>query len=142
MKNLSNENIIHVKNNGIEYIQFKKLLEYEDKIVHAYSIGIEKSYRTVVKEGEILEEKRKQTQENYKNLCNSIGADYDKLVYSNQVHTDRIEAVENIKNFEQEKIQVDGLCTNTKGITLSTMNADCILFLFYDPVKNVISFPI
>ena len=139
MKNLSNKNIIHVNDKGVEYIQFKKLLEYKDKIVHCYTIGTEKSYRTVVKEGETLEEKRRQTQENYRNLCNSIGADYEKLVYSNQLHTDRVECVENIKNFEQERIEVDGLCTNTKGITLSTINADCILFLFYDPVKNVIA---
>lgn len=139
MKDLSNENIIHVTRDGIEYIQFKKLLEYQDKIVHAYSVGIEKSYRIVVKDGETLEQKTAQTRENYKNLCNSIGASYEELVYSNQVHTDRIECVEDIKNFEQEKIEVDGLCTNTKGISLSTINADCILFIFYDPVKNVIA---
>ena len=29
---LSNENVVHIKNNGIEYIQFRKLLEYKDKI--------------------------------------------------------------------------------------------------------------
>ena len=30
MKNLSNENIIHVKNGDVEYIQFRKLLENGD----------------------------------------------------------------------------------------------------------------
>ena len=34
----SNENIIHVKDGDVEYIQFKKLLEYKDKLVHAYSL--------------------------------------------------------------------------------------------------------
>ena len=33
MKDLSNKDIIHVKNNEVEYIQFKRLLEYKDKIV-------------------------------------------------------------------------------------------------------------
>ncbi len=127
MKDLSNENIIHVINNEIEYIQFKKLLEYKDKIVHAYTIGLEKNYR------------RSQAGDNYKNLCREIGANFEKLVYSNQLHTDKVEAIEEIKNFEQEKIEVDGLCSKTKGITLSTINADCILFLFYDPEKNVIA---
>ena len=127
MKDLSNENIIHVEKNGIQYIQFKKLLEYQEKVVHAYTIGLEKNYR------------RSRAGDNYKNLCNIIGADFEKLVYSNQLHTDRVEALENIKDFEQEKIQVDGLCTNTNGLTISTINADCILFLFYDPVKNVIA---
>lgn len=126
MKDLSNKNIIHVKNNGIEYIQFKRLLEYQDKIVHAYTIGRDKNYR------------RSEAKNNYLCLCNAIGADYEKLVYSYQLHTDRVEALENIRDFEQEKIKVDGLCTNTKGMAISTVNADCILFMFYDPVKNVI----
>ena len=43
---LSNENIMHVKNKGLEYLQFKKLLEYKDIINHAYSLGIDKNYRT------------------------------------------------------------------------------------------------
>ena len=127
MKDLSNENIIHVRKNGIEYIQFKKMLQYQDKVLHAYTLGLEKNYR------------RSQAGDNYKNLCSAIGADFGKLVYSNQLHTDKVELVQDIKDFEQEKMQVDGLCTDTKGITLSTVNADCILFLFYDPVKNVIA---
>ena len=127
MKDLSNENIIHVKNNGIQYIQFKRLLEYQDKIVHCYTIGLEKNYR------------RSEARDNYLHLCNEIGADYEKLVYSNQLHTNKVECIESVKDFGQEKINVDGLCTKTKGITLSTVNADCILFLFYDPVKNVIA---
>ena len=32
MKDLSNENVIHVKKNGVEYLQFRKLLEYSDII--------------------------------------------------------------------------------------------------------------
>lgn len=139
MKDLSNENVVHVKKDGIQYLQFKKLLEYNDKIVHAYTIGLEKNYRRVVQTGKDGIVKIGQAQENYKKLCKTIGVDYEKLVYSEQFHTDRVESVEEVKDFGQEKIQVDGLCTNTKGITLSTVNADCILFLFYDPVKNVIA---
>ena len=30
MKDLSNKNIIHVKNGDVEYIQFRKLLEYKE----------------------------------------------------------------------------------------------------------------
>lgn len=137
MKDLSNENVIHIKKDGIQYIQFKRLLEYNDKIVHAYTMGIEKDYKRKLPVGE--ESKRIQIQENYRELCEAVGADYERLVYSNQSHTDIVESVEDIKDFRQDKIEVDGLCTNTKGITLSTVNADCILFLFYDPVKNVIA---
>lgn len=127
MKDLSNENIIHVKNNGIEYIQFKRLLQYQDKIVHCYTIGQDKNYR------------RKEAGANYSHLCKALNIDCEKLVYSNQLHTDKVECVEEVRDFEDEKLNVDGLCTNTKGITISTVNADCILLIFYDPIKNTIA---
>lgn len=126
MKDLSNENIIHVKNNGVEYIQFKRLLQYQDKIVHCYTIGRDKNYR------------RKEAGDNYIHLCKALEIDYEKLVYSNQLHTDKVESIEEVIDFEKEKLNVDGLCTNAKGVTISTVNADCILLIFYDPIKNVI----
>ena len=46
MKDLSNENVIHVKKDGIEYLQFRKLLEYSDIVKHAYAIGLDKNFRT------------------------------------------------------------------------------------------------
>ena len=39
---LSNENVIHVEKEGIQYLQFRKLLKYSDIITHGYSLGIEK----------------------------------------------------------------------------------------------------
>ena len=44
--NLSNENVLHFRKDGVEYLQFKKLLEYQDVINHAYSLGLDKNYRT------------------------------------------------------------------------------------------------
>ena len=43
-------------------------------------------------------------------------------------------------DFNLEKYyKTDGLITNQKNIILSTTNADCILLLFFDPVKKVIA---
>ena len=36
---LSNENIIHVKKGDVEYLQFKELLKYSDRVQHAYSLS-------------------------------------------------------------------------------------------------------
>jgi len=52
MKDLSNENIIHVKKDGIQYLQFRKLLEYSDIINHAFGIGLDRNYRTAKSKGE------------------------------------------------------------------------------------------
>lgn len=139
MKDLTNENVIHVKKKNTEYLQFRKLLEYGKKITHAYTLGIDKNYRTVSKNGNMTEEERKKVRENFKQLCEEIGADVSKIVGSNQFHTDHVECVENLISFNEKQIQVDGICTNREGILLSTINADCILLLFYDPVKNVVA---
>lgn len=37
---LSNENIVHVKKDGIEYLQFKRLLEFKN-LVHAYTLSVD-----------------------------------------------------------------------------------------------------
>lgn len=143
---LSNENIIHVKNEKIEYIQFRKLLEYEDILIHSYSLGNGLNFRTsTVKKEELPLEEYKKAVEDYKSLCDSIGCNYKKLVKTNQEHTDCVKVVNNkIKCGEpdfnlKEYFSTDGLITNKKDIILSTTNADCILLLFFDPVKKVIA---
>lgn len=142
MKDLSNENVIHVKKNGIEYLQFKKLLEYSDIINHAYGIGLERNYRTSKNKGDKAYNK---SINDYKDLCTAIGIDYTNCVKPCQEHTKNIRTVKQKMNkgkieFEQEEYKAtDGLITNQANIALATTNADCILLIFFDPVKKVIS---
>lgn len=142
MKNLSNENIIHVKKDGIEYIQFRKLLEYSDIINHAYGIGLDRNYRTVKSNGE---EKYNKAIKDYKELCDAIGINYKNCVKPCQEHTKNIRNVKQKMNigkidFEQEEYKsTDGLITNQSNMALATTNADCILLIFFDPVKKVIA---
>lgn len=143
---LSNKNVIHVKKDNIEYLQFKKLLEYSDKVSHAYSLGTNFDFRTSKPNKENLsEEKYKKVIENYKNLCNAIDVDYRRLVKTNQEHTDEIKIIDKKINQNEPDFNLscydrtDGYITSNKNIILSTTNADCILLIFYDPVKNVIA---
>ena len=142
MKNLSNENIIHVKKDGIQYLQFKKLLEYSDIVNHAYGIGLERNYRTVKSNGE---EKYNKAIKDYKDLCDAIGIYYTNCIKPSQEHTKNIRIVRQKMNkgnidFEQEEYKsTDGLITNQSDIALATTNADCILLMFFDPVKKVIA---
>ena len=142
MKDLSNENIIHVKKDGIEYIQFKKLLEYSDIINHAYGIGLDRNYRTSNTRDR---EKYNKSINDYKELCTAIGSDYINCVKPCQEHTKNIKNViqkinKDKPDFEQEEYKAtDGLITNQKNIVLATTNADCILLMFFDPIKRVIS---
>ena len=143
---LSNENVVHIKKNGIEYIQFRKLLEYKDKINHAYTLGIHWNFRTS-KLGKhvISDEQYNKNILSYKTLCKELDMDYKKIVKPLQNHTDEVKIVkkhinENEPDFNREEyLETDGLVTNQKNIILGTTNADCILLLFYDPVKNIIA---
>lgn len=147
MKDLSNENIIHIKKNGIEYIQFRKLLEYSNIINHAYSVGLERTYRTARAKGKepISQEEFNKSIKNYKDLCSAIGANYENCVKAHQQHTKNIKNVIQKINADkpdfEEKVydSIDGLITNKRNIILSTTNADCILLLFFDPIKKVIA---
>lgn len=143
---LTNQNIIHKKVGKVEYIQFKKLLEYQDIIIHAYSLGTDKNFRTArVNKEELTKEKYKEAIKDYKELCDVIGCDYKNLVKTNQEHTDCVKIVtKKIKKDEPdfnliEYNKTDGLITNQPEKILSTTNADCILLLFFDPVKKVIA---
>ena len=142
MKDLSNENIIHVKRNGIQYIQFRKLLEYKDIINHAYGIGKDRNYRTSKSNEEKVYSK---SVKDYKDLCTEIGINYINCVKPCQEHTKNIRSVKQKMNkgkvdFEQEEYKsIDGLITNQPQIALATTNADCIILMFFDPVKRVIA---
>lgn len=143
---LSNENVIHVKKDKLEFLQFKRLLEYKDILTHAYSLGINMNFRTSkIKNDKLTKEDYEKAINDYKLLCDSIQLNYINLVKTNQRHTDFIKLVEekinkDIPDFNLEKYNfTDGLITNKKNIVLSTTNADCILLLFFDPVKKVIA---
>ena len=141
MRDLSNKNVIHAKKNGVEYLQFRKLLEYSDMIHHAYSLGLSTNYRTSKKNNEEYQKAIK----DYQKLCTAIGSNYINLVKPIQTHTNHVVSVErkimiDKPDFGLEEYKAtDGTITNQKNMILATTNADCILLLFFDPVKKVIS---
>ena len=121
----TNENIIHVKDGDVEYIQFKKLLEYKDKLIHAYSL-------------KPLDFRNKNKDDiNYQKICKSLRLDNNNVIKPIQTHTNNVDIV--LDNSKREDFQdIDGLVTNVKNKVLSAVFADCNSLLLYDPVKNVI----
>ena len=131
---LSNKNVIHVKNGDVEYLQFRKLLEYRDLITHAY--GLKKlDYRTHL-ENDALN--------SYEKLFDKLNINIKTLVKPIQEHTNNILNIYEKQNKNGPDIMLDylkgfdGTITDKTGITLATTNADCILIIFFDPIKKVI----
>ena len=127
MKNLSNEVVIHKSGEGIEYLQFRKLLELGIK--HAYTL---KKYDVNFRTGS------KEQEDSYKKICMEIGIDQKKITKPCQKHTNNIRYVSQPMKVE-ELLETDGLITDVEKLPLSTTNADCILIMFYDPKKKIIA---
>lgn len=128
---LTNENVLHIKGKEIQYLQFKKLLNYPE-IKYAYVIGLDKDFNI---------NKKREAKNSYKLLCDELNLDYNNIVRTKQNHTDNIQIIKEKLNKDKPDFNMyedtDGLITNKKGIILATVNADCILLVFYDPVKKV-----
>lgn len=138
---LSNEVIIHQEQNGIQYLQFRKLLGYES-LAHCITTKIDGTDSpmdmSLAKHGCEAES----VVNNYNRICSVIGIDYRNLVLSNQVHESDIRIVglenrgEGILKPELKE-GYDGLATNQPGVALAAIFADCVPVIFYDPLKNV-----
>ena len=146
MKDLSNKNVIHVKDEKIEYLQFRKLLEYKEIINHAYALGIDVGFKTTTVNQQLASPERIDlARKSYQKLCSRMGSDDTHIVQANQNHTDTIKIVQTKVNVDEPDFSLteegieDGLITNKRKLALATTNADCILLLFFDPVKRVIA---
>lgn len=140
-KNLSNEIVIHSEQNGVQYIQFKKLLEYEERLSHCFTTRIAgdgKELNLRINESG----SHKEIIENYKKVCSVIGIDHEDLVFANQTHEDIIRNIDYINRGEgiikpKNENSCDGMITDCSDVALITVHADCVGVIFYDPTKNI-----
>lgn len=135
------ENYIIKSINGISFLQFTKLLEYEGIIQHAISLKpINIGSNNIINNSDKTSTK-KNAINNYKRLCDAIDLDYRNIYRPYQTHTNIVKCVNNedIGIFTKDFMNVDALITNRKNKILSISIADCIDLLFFDPVKQVIA---
>lgn len=135
MKDLSNENIIHIKKNELEYIGFRKLLEYKN-IKHCFTLK-----PLDFASNATYEEKRGEVEKGLEVLAEEFKFNVENICRPKQTHTDRVEKVEDGDEgiYVQKFDNVDGLVTDKKNKVLMLGFADCTPLLFYDPIKNVIA---
>ena len=123
------ENIVYQNKDGIEYIQFKKLLEYPE-ITHCYTMRNNNELNFQIKNRDFFKQ-------SCDKILKSLNLKNAQIVRPYQTHTDIVEKVEEVKTTDELK-DVDGIVTDKKNITLLTTSADCISMLLYDPVKKAI----
>ena len=80
-------------------------------------------------------------EKNFRILADAIGFDTEKLVLTNQIHSDIVWAVtaQDHRDFAPRSYpECDALVTNTPGTALCVFTADCTPVLLYDPVTGAV----
>ena len=137
---LENEVITYVKRNDIEYLQFRRLLEYPE-VVHAYVLkSHDMSFRLGTNFRHIESVKA-----NIKKVCKELDIPEETIVRPDYNHTANVRVVDFVDNSTgipdisgKRFKDVDGLITDKENITMMSTNADCCLILIYDPVKKIV----
>ncbi len=126
------ETVIFKEKDGINYIQFKKLLEFG--INHCYTLKSDD-----LDFGEINENNYQEENNGYSKISKAFNIEKKKLfIIPNQVHSDIVKCIDENTVIEDGEA-FDGFITDKKGLAITARNADCIIFLFYDPIKRVIA---
>lgn len=134
MKDLSNENVIHIKTGDVEYLQFRRLLEYKNKITHCFTLKNLDFYSN-----NNFYQNEDKVYKNYEKICKKINLDASIVVRPLQTHTNCVKNIYNEIGILPKGLEnVDGLITNQKNKILSVIFADCTPIFLYDPEKNVI----
>lgn len=114
---LTNEEVIHVVHDNVQYLQFRKLLQYDNILAHAI---------TLKEEGPITKAVTYQ----------DLQMDVQNKVIMRQIHSDIVK-IADIQGMDIG--EADGSMTNRENVVLSSVEADCIPMIFFDPIKKVIA---
>lgn len=137
--------LVYTDYNDTPYISFP-ILEQFDFIKHGFSTrlggvstGIYESMNLGFRRGD----EDRNVFENYRRLCESIGVDDKKLVFTDQVHKANVRVATTSdcgKGIQKERTysEIDGHITNEREVPLLIFSADCVPILYVDPVTKSI----
>lgn len=137
IEKLDSETLL-VTDGKLKYVQFESLLKYEDRLTHCFSTrigGVSTGECSSLNLGYKRNDIPENVSENFKIICRALDIDTESLVFSNQVHDNRvrfIKAGSSSPESDNSDRGFDGLATTEKGITLVTFYADCVPVLLYE----------
>lgn len=146
-KDFTSNDILHINNNGVEYIQFRILNKYKDKLTHAFALrngGVSEGIYSSLNFRILGRDKKENIIKNLEILCSRLNIDSKKIYKAKQDHTDKILIVDS-KNKDKYKFEdinmenYDGYITYEKDVATLITTADCNPIIIYDPVKNIVA---
>lgn len=134
-----------VEKNGVPYFVFKNL-ENTGLVRHGFSTrlgGVSEGCLSSMNLSFTRGDDPEKVRENFRRMGMAIGFETKDLVLSDQTHTTNVRLVTEAdrgKGFDRERdyTDVDGLITDTPGLMLVTIYADCVPLYFVDPVHKAV----
>lgn len=141
------KDILHVKNGDVEYLQFKRLNEYSDRLFHAITLrhgGVSKDEYNSLNFRSSGKDSKENVIRNLDIFCDKVNITKNDIYKATQAHTSNILILDdsNKEKYRYENFcdeEYDGYLTNTVGIGTLVTVADCNCIIIYDPVNNVIA---
>lgn len=134
-----------VEKNGVPYFVFENL-ENTGLVRHGFSTrlgGVSEGCLSSMNLSFTRGDDPEKVRENFRRMGKAIGFETKDLVLSDQTHTTNVRLVTEAdrgKGFDRERdyTDVDGLITDTPGLMLVTIYADCVPLYFMDPVHKAV----
>ena len=134
-----------VEKNGVPYFVFENL-ENTGLVRHGFSTrlgGVSEGCLSSMNLSFTRGDNPEKVRENFRRMGMVIGFETKDLVLSDQTHTTNVRLVTEAdrgKGFDRERdyTDVDGLITDTPGLMLVTIYADCVPLYFVDPVHKAV----
>ena len=128
----------------LKYLEFDCFKKYENRLLHFFSTrigGVSTGECNTLNLGFNRNDSVENVKENYLRLCKAVGIEPHSLVMANQVHETLVRTVnekDRGKGFlkESDIRGVDGLLTQTPGVTMVTFHADCVPVYLYETGIN------
>lgn len=147
MNDFTNQDIIHVKKGGVEYLKFRILEKYSDKLKHAFALrkgGVSEGEYSFLNFRTAGNDSKQNILKNLEILCNALDINPKDVYKAHQFHTDKVTILDS-KNKEKYSFDkfcsedMDGYMTNQKNIATLVTTADCNPVILYDPRLNVVA---
>ncbi|AEX85812.1 uncharacterized protein, YfiH family [Marinitoga piezophila KA3] len=119
---------------GLKFLTFSHFEKFNN-LFHLFTTRIYKNTNDFNLNKRLLDSDI-QIKNNYSTLCRIFNIPPENLVFSDQVHDNKIKII--TQNSDSIK-EIDGLITNEKNIFLVTYYADCTPIYFYDYKKEIIA---
>ena len=138
--------VTHHKINDFEYLTFKALEKYEDKLVHFITLrhgGVSKGYYDSLNLRAVSKDGIKNVNKNFEIVCDNMDIDKNKVYKAKQDHTDNIlilnsDNKEKYNFYNLSKDAYDAYIINEKEIANFITTADCNPIIVYDKKKNIV----